>query len=101
MTNNGPATDNNEVERRSKPRIDEHFPAKVRGVDTAGKAFKAETVIDNLSAGGVYLRLARPVSPGADLFVIIRLSTSLSRELQLAEKYCVLSHGLMENLVWL
>ena len=78
MDNNGPWTNHNGEERRSKPRIHEPFPAMVRGVDAAGQAFKADTLIDNLGSGGVYLRLAQFVNPSAQLFIVIRLSTNSS-----------------------
>ncbi|MCZ7572245.1 MAG: PilZ domain-containing protein [Ardenticatenaceae bacterium] len=63
-------------ERRAKPRISEPYPATVRGLDGSGWAFEEETVLDNLSAGGLYLRLPRSIHPGARLFIVFRLSTS-------------------------
>ena len=64
------------VERRRKPRVDRPYVAKVRGVDAGGKAFQADTLLDNLSASGLYLRLPHQVETGASLFILIGLYTS-------------------------
>jgi hypothetical protein len=64
------------MERRSMPRIELPFPAIVRGVDRCGERFELHTPLDNLSATGLYLRLARPVEPGATLFIVVRLTTT-------------------------
>src|SRR5262245_25287060 len=64
------------TERRSTPRIDLPFPATVRGVDRNGERVEQETLLDNLSAAGLYLRLARPVEPGATLFIVVRLTAT-------------------------
>lgn len=64
------------VERRVKPRIDRPFPATVRGMDAGGEAFEINTVLDNLSADGLYLRLRQRVQPGTVLSIIIRLSSA-------------------------
>ena len=63
-------------ERREKPRIDLPFRAKVQGVDQRGESFEIETALDNFSAGGLYLRLAREVNPGAQLRIFVRLPTA-------------------------
>lgn len=68
-------------ERRSKPRIYDPFPVTVQGVDASGEAFKFKTVIDNLSAGGLYLRLTRCVEQGMMLSASIRLSTAPAHEM--------------------
>ena len=61
-------------ERRHKPRIFEHFRATVHGVNAAGQAFSAETVLENLSAGGLYLRLPQMVEVGAELLVVSKIA---------------------------
>ena len=65
----------NHADRRSKPRIYASFCVKVRGRAMNGERFETETTIDNLSAGGLYMRIGRLVAPRAKLFFIIRLST--------------------------
>jgi hypothetical protein len=60
------------VERRSQPRVHEAFPAQVRGVDDAGQGFELETVLDNLSTGGLYMRLPRSVRCGSKLSLVVR-----------------------------
>jgi hypothetical protein len=62
-------------ERRIKPRIDLPFSAKVRGVDADGEAFEMDSVLDNLSASGLYLRMERSLKQGAELLVLVELPT--------------------------
>ena len=64
-----------DVERRRALRVDLPFPATVRGIDATGERFTLNTQLDNLSACGLYLRLQRPVEPGAHLLLVVRLST--------------------------
>lgn len=54
-------------------RIEIPFPALVRGVDVHQQAFEAQTLLDNLSANGLSLRLTRCVELGATLFIVLRL----------------------------
>jgi hypothetical protein len=63
------------VERRIKPRIYKPFHARVRGVNAGGEAFEVATVLDNMSSGGLFLRVEQNVMQGAGIHVIIRLST--------------------------
>ena len=67
-------------ERRSSVRIDAPYPARLRGVDVNDQPFKEETVLQNLSAGGLYLRLKRMVREGAEVSLAVRLSTAESRD---------------------
>lgn len=61
-------------ERRIKPRIFEHFKATVHGMNADGEPFTVETVLENISATGLYLRLPQAVELGAELLVVSRLS---------------------------
>jgi hypothetical protein len=61
-------------ERRNKLRIAGPFPAVVRGRNEKGESFETDAVLDNLSAGGLYVRLNPRLESGANLFVIIRFS---------------------------
>ncbi|MDQ3648711.1 MAG: PilZ domain-containing protein [Acidobacteriota bacterium] len=61
------------AERRSKPRVQIPFPARVHGVDTRGEQFETETILDNLSARGFFLRMLPSVEAGARLTVVISL----------------------------
>ena len=63
-------------ERRRKPRIFEYFPVKVRGVDASGEAFELDATLDNLSAGGLYMRLTRRIEADGMLFIVIHFSTA-------------------------
>ena len=62
-------------ERRFDPRVSQPFPARLWGVDVEGRAIKEDTVLENFSAGGLYLRIVRRVQAGASVFVAARLST--------------------------
>ncbi len=64
------------LERRAKPRIKEPFPARVWGVDTAGHPFSLDCLLDNMSARGLYLRMARRMEAGGDISLAVRLSNS-------------------------
>jgi c-di-GMP-binding flagellar brake protein YcgR len=62
------------IERRGAVRVAIPFPATVRGLDQTGDRFTLDTILDNLSSTGLYLRLARMVAPGAALFIVVRLT---------------------------
>lgn len=74
------ATAPREVERRRAIRVSLPFPAVVRGIDTSGMRFTRRTVLGNLSACGLYMRLDCAVAVGSRLFVIVRLSLERSAE---------------------
>jgi len=61
-------------ERRAGVRVQLRFPVTVRGVDAVGERLDIDTVLDNVSRSGLYLRLPRLVEPGAQLTVGIRVS---------------------------
>ena len=48
----------------------------MRGEDINREAFEVSTVVDNFSAGGLYLRLVQHVKEGAKMNITARLSTS-------------------------
>jgi hypothetical protein len=75
IANGSGGADYDGTERRSKPRIKGAFPTVVRGVDAGNETFQIETVIDNISAGGLYLRLRQRLEPGMTLFFLTSLST--------------------------
>src|SRR5215470_14679963 len=80
-------------EPRSSARIDVAYPATLRGVDINDEPFKEETVLQNLSAGGLYLRLKRMVLEGDRVFLAVRLSTAENEDtpaLRLAARGMVL-----------
>jgi hypothetical protein len=62
------------VERRLSQRIDEPFPVTVRGFNESGHRFRTDTVVDNLSAKGLFVRIGQVVECGARLFALIRLA---------------------------
>jgi len=56
------------------------FPVKVRGVDNFSQAFEVEALLDNLSVGGLYLRLPQSVAPGETLFILVMFPKHRSEE---------------------
>lgn len=64
------------VERRRQPRIYAPFPTHVSGADVDGKLFEIVTVVDNLSADSVYLRLMPCVERGARLSIVVELAAA-------------------------
>lgn len=65
------------VNRRKKPRLSLPLPVTVRGTDVRGKAFVVDTVLENISAGGAYIRISSQMELGTTLRVLVRFSTSL------------------------
>jgi PilZ domain len=72
------------IERRGAVRVAIPFPATVRGMDQTGDRFTLDTVLDNLSSTGLYLRSARLVEPGATLFVVVRLAVVSAQQVAAA-----------------
>jgi len=72
---NGHLKTDRTLDRRQQPRIYDRFPVKVKGVDASGEAFDDDVRLDNVGAGGIYLRLAHTVERGAQLEMSIRFST--------------------------
>jgi hypothetical protein len=69
----GTANGEFQSERRRKVRIEGPISASVRGTDSDGGTFELEATLDNLSAGGLYLRLRRRVENAAELSFVFRL----------------------------
>ena len=64
------------IERRRQQRLYERFPAVVRCVDGRGEVFHINAALDNISAGGLYLRLRHEVGEGAQLSLVTRITTA-------------------------
>lgn len=62
------------VERRRQPRINQPFPATVFGVNAYDVEFESKTTLDNLSAGGLHLKLKQHLRQGAKISVVVRPS---------------------------
>src|SRR5712692_4370028 len=65
------------VERRNGLRISERFPARVSGEDSDGDQFEIDAVLDNIGLQGLHMRLAREVGHGANIFVVVRLTSAI------------------------
>ncbi len=61
-------------DRRTHPRINKPFPARAWGEDAAGNPFNLDCVLDNLSAGGLYVRMPRQMTVGSEIRFVVRLS---------------------------
>ena len=71
----GDSLDDSDVEeRRENLRLDEAFPARVRGVNAYGKVFECDAVVKSISVKGLYLHLKERVQAGARLFIIVQFS---------------------------
>jgi hypothetical protein len=68
--------------RRHAERLYGSCQAIVRGVDAAGESFTEATTLVNVSAGGLYVKLQRSVSPGTKLFVVFAFSSVALQEAQ-------------------
>ena len=45
-------------------------------MNASGEAFETDSVLDNLSASGLYLFLMQRVEQGAKVFIVVQLSTN-------------------------
>jgi hypothetical protein len=70
----GPLLEIQGAERRGKPRVVLPFLATALGVSAEGDQFRAMTVTDDLSAGGLHLCLLQRLDAGAPLLVVIHLA---------------------------
>lgn len=62
------------LERRGAPRLAEPFPALVRSRRCGARSFEEESLLDNLSAYGLHVRLSHAPAVGDPLFVIVRFT---------------------------
>jgi hypothetical protein len=60
------------TERRRHPRISAPFPTQVLVTDANGARCTLEARLHNLSAGGLYLRLAQRLEPGTLVYVVVQ-----------------------------
>ena len=79
-------------EHRRAPRIEVDFLAMVRGVDAQGRRFQEPATLQNLSTGGLYLRLRHAVSAGGRLFVAFRFAPTLE-----SPALAVAAHGVVRH----
>lgn len=64
------------AERRRTSRITYPFPGLIRWADAEGNESAFNTVLDNLSAGGFYLRLVGEVQEGTEVECSLSLGTA-------------------------
>jgi hypothetical protein len=62
-----------DLERRAKPRVQEHFPARIWGADSGALPFIIDCFLDNISSTGLYLRMPRKMPTGGEVRVIVHL----------------------------
>lgn len=64
-------------ERRAKPRIQQRFPASVRGTDVNGHEFQINLDLENMSSSGLYLRMPRKLNLGDQLNLVVEFSNGI------------------------
>lgn len=62
------------LERRAKPRIRQAFPTRVCGVDSERRPFDLNVGLEDISSGGIYLRIPRMLKSGVELSLVVRFS---------------------------
>lgn len=67
-------------ERRRSGRLYEPYPTRVRGMAKSGESFAFETVVDNISYGGLYLKMPLDVAPEQALRCVVSFKTSATDE---------------------
>ncbi len=60
-------------DERKHIRVHGCFPARVRGFDMSGDSFQSSFLVDNISSGGLYVQLSRPIAEGSRLFAVVQL----------------------------
>jgi hypothetical protein len=73
------------AERRSKPRMDEPVPVRVRGSECSGKSYRFETVARNIGPGGLCAFSPRIMQPGERVALHIRFARIGARPPQAPE----------------
>ena len=61
------------MDMRKSARVYGSSPVVRRGFDESGCMFKANSLVDNISSGGLYMQLGRPVAEGSRLFAVVQL----------------------------
>jgi len=64
-----------DFERRAKPRVKEPFPVQLRRVDSEDQPIDFDCVTDNISSTGLYLRTPCQMPAGAEVRLIVHLSS--------------------------
>lgn len=62
------------LERRAKPRISQAFPTRVLGLDSDGRPFDCNIELENISSGGVYLRIPRTLKIDDQMNLVVQFS---------------------------
>ena len=65
-----------ETERRAHPRLAARFPALVRWRPGVGAPLEVEALLEDISRGGVRLRLGRRLEPGMRLLALVRFTSA-------------------------
>ncbi len=65
-------------ERRFSSRLKVAYPARLRGWDAAGRTWIENVRIDNISSGGLCVRLSRALQTETQLLIAVRLSIAPS-----------------------
>ncbi len=63
------------MDMRKSARVYGSFPVRMRGLDESGCEFQASSLVDNISAGGLYLQTGHRVREGSRMFVLVQFVT--------------------------
>ncbi len=66
------------MDMRRSTRVCGSFPVRMRGFDESGCAFEANSLVDNISSGGLYMQFARAVAEGSRLFAVVQMVSGAS-----------------------
>ena len=67
-------------DRRTTARIKLPIPVKIRRRGGRGHVADVTSVVDNVGAGGFYVRLMQQIEPGSNLFALIKFAAGSSEE---------------------
>ncbi len=68
-------------ERRQTLRITAPFPVRVRGISTTGRHLEFETELENLGAGGLFLKTRHDIGDWRNLTLVMRLALTSESEI--------------------
>lgn len=70
------------LETRNTLWVEMPFPIVVRGIGGDKSRFEEHGLLDILSVDRLYMRMARPISPGTQLFVFVKLALGEPKAVQ-------------------
>ena len=65
--------DTKRFERRRKPRLDDSLPVRVWGIDSDGEMLSLDSLLDNISSSGLFLRIPSRLKISSQVSLVVRL----------------------------